>query len=114
MKVISKLAYLFSGLGIVGSAWLWILAASSGFSSNHIVCFASGSSSCVYSLNPFWLSSTTLWLAPLVIIAIIASWIFPALLLPKNTPAIISIFVVVSCLIGVSILAMAFAAGNGL
>ena len=113
MKNISRFAYWASGLGILGSIWLWIFAAISGFSSKHIVCFSTGDG-CLNTNNPYWTSSTALWLAPLIIVLIISTWFISMLVLPKNMPELLSAFFIILSLCGVAMVAMKFAAGNGL
>ena len=113
MRNISRFAYWVSGLGILGSIWLWIFAALSGFSSNHIVCFSTGDG-CLNTNNPYWTSSTALWLAPLIIVLIIFTWFVSMLVLPKKMPELLSAFFVILLLCGVALVAMNFAAGNGI
>ena len=112
MRLIARLAYWLSGLGVLGAIWLWIFAALSGFSSNRFVCFATGDG-CLNTNNPYWLSSTALWLAPLIIILIVCSWFLPMLVLPKATPEFVSALIVLLSLGFVAFVALNLAAGNG-
>ena len=113
MNLFRRLAYWVSGLGILGAMWLWVFAAISGFSSSHFVCFATGDA-CLSTNNPYWLSSTSLWLAPLIIILIFCSWFLPMLILPKSTPELFSVFSVLFLLCFVVFIALKLAAGNGI
>jgi hypothetical protein len=112
MKNISRFAYWASGLGILGSVWLWIMAAISGFSSKHIVCFSTGDG-CLNTNNPYWTSSTALWLAPLIIVLILFAWFISMTVLPKNAPELLSALFIILLLFLVAIVAMKFAVGNG-
>ena len=114
MKLFSKFLYLASGFGVLGSLWLWILGALSGFSSNHVVCFATGGVPCTQTNNPYWLANNILWLAPLLIVLIFASWFLAMLILPKNLPEVLSGVLVLFLLGLVCYFALNMAAGNGL
>lgn len=114
MRGFSKFLYFVSGLGILGSIWLWVLSAISGFSPNQIVCFSTGGTPCLQTNNPYWLASTVLWLSPLVVLFIIASWIVSIIFLPKKTSELFSGIVTFILLCLVAYFAMTLAAGNGL
>ena len=114
MKAISRFTYFLSGIGILSSAWLWIIAALTGFSSRSVVCFSTGGTSCLETNNPYWYASTALWLAPLIIFLILSAWFLSMVILPKAANETISAFLILILLAGVFYVAMHLAAGNGI
>ena len=114
MRFLTKLTYVGSGLGILGAAWLWVAALTSGFSSSNVVCYGGSAGSCTLSGSPYWRASTVLWLSPLAIILIALAWFLPMYSLPKKTHPIIGALIVLGELAFLAYFLLSFAVGNRL
>ena len=74
----------YFGLGFLasalGSAYMFIRALTSGFSSEIGLCLTRGGQACLQTSNPVWTASTLKWLAPLIfVISIVALFLVAVL-----------------------------------